>query len=94
MPETAYVRTFSQTVALAVICLSPVALHAAAPDSIPEFDATYAVRYGILRGTMTLQLSRRNTGYLYETSLSPRGMASMTSFICARCTASHKTSSP
>jgi len=73
MPKTAYVRTFSQTVAFAVICLSSLALYAA---PVPEFDATYAVRYGILRGTMTLQLSRRDTGYLYETSLSPRGMAS------------------
>jgi hypothetical protein len=76
MPETTYIRTISQMVAFAVICLSPAALNAAAPGSIAEFDATYTVRYGILRGTMTLQLSRRDTGYLYETSLSPRGMAS------------------
>lgn len=53
-----------------------MALRAAAPESIPAFDATYSVRYGILRGTMTLQLSRHDTGYLYETSLSPRGVAS------------------
>ena len=62
--------------ALAAICFAPMTVHAAAPESVPAFDATYVVRYGILRGTMTLQLSRRDTGYLYETSLSPRGVAS------------------
>ncbi len=51
-------------------------LHAAAHSPIPSFEASYTVRYGILRGTMTLQLSRHDSGYRYETSLSPRGVAS------------------
>lgn len=65
-----------QVVALATLWISSVTLDAATSEAIPPFDATYSVHYGILRGTMTLQLSRSDAGYLYETSLSPRGMAS------------------
>jgi len=43
-------------------------------ESVPEFDATFTVRYGILRGEMTLKLSHEGDGYLYETSLRPRGV--------------------
>jgi len=53
-----------------------MALHAATHKAMPAFEASYTVRYGILRGTMTLQLSRQGKGYRYETSLSPRGVAS------------------
>lgn len=49
---------------------------AATSETLPTFDATYTVRYGILKGTMTLQLSRNDTSYQYETSLRPRGVAS------------------
>jgi hypothetical protein len=43
---------------------------------VPEFDATFTVSYGILRGEMTLKLEHRDGGYLYETSLRPRGLVS------------------
>lgn len=45
-------------------------------ERVPEFDATYAIRYGVLRGEMTLKLEHRDGGYLYETSLRPRGLIS------------------
>lgn len=76
MAINAYFQTVARMIALSVIWLSPAAVLAAAPASVLAFDATYTVRYGILRGTMTLQLSRQDTDYLYETSLSPRGVAS------------------
>ncbi len=47
---------------------------ALADDSLPGFSASYAVRYGILRGTMTLELEPRQDGYRYETALQPRGI--------------------
>ena len=39
------------------------------------FSATYKMRYGPLSGTMTMQLSRREDGYVYETSLRAAGVA-------------------
>lgn len=50
---------------------------AAAVDTLPEFDATYTVRYGILRGTMDLHLRHRENGFDYETSLRPRGIVTL-----------------
>jgi hypothetical protein len=45
---------------------------------VPLFSATYKVSYGILRGDMTLELRREdNTGYIYETSLTPRGIVKL-----------------
>ncbi|MCP5090849.1 MAG: DUF3108 domain-containing protein [Gammaproteobacteria bacterium] len=44
--------------------------------SVPAFSASYSVRYGVLRGEMSLVLRHRDTGYTYETSLRPRGLAS------------------
>ena len=76
MASRAYIRILFQVVALAVLWTPSATLDAATSEAIPPFDATYSVRYGILRGTMTLQLRRNDAGYLYETSLSPRGMAS------------------
>ena len=47
-------------------------------EPVPLFDATYKVRYGLLRGEMTLQLRRDDdSGYTYETSLRPRGLVSV-----------------
>jgi hypothetical protein len=46
-----------------------------AAQPVPLFSATYDVRYGILHGEMTLELRRGNdAGYIYETSLTPRGI--------------------
>lgn len=50
---------------------------AAAPEPLPEFEATYTVRYGLLRGALVLRLSRRGDGYVYETSLRPQGLAAL-----------------
>ena len=45
---------------------------------VPLFSAAYKVSYGILRGEMTLELRREgDTGYLYETSLTPRGIVKL-----------------
>ncbi len=50
----------------------------AAADPVPLFSATYKVRYGILHGEMTLELTRSDgEGYVYETSLTPRGIVSL-----------------
>ena len=40
------------------------------------FSASYTVRYGILRGAMSMELASEDGGYRYETSLAPRGVAS------------------
>lgn len=42
--------------------------------SLPTFSAAYQVRYGLLRGQMTLELDYGDSGYLYQTSLRPSGL--------------------
>jgi len=76
MTNGAYIRSLSQILAFAALWAPMVTSVAAAAEVIPAFDASYSVRYGILRGKMTLRLSHHDAGYLYETSLSPRGMVS------------------
>jgi hypothetical protein len=49
---------------------------ALAQHQLPGFEANYKVRYGILRGQMSLELDRLDAGYAYRTSLRPRGVAS------------------
>ncbi len=50
----------------------------AGAQPVPLFSATYKVSYGILRGEMTLELRHDGvSGYTYETSLTPRGIASI-----------------
>jgi hypothetical protein len=49
----------------------------AAAQPVPLFSATYKVSYGILHGEMTLELRRDEDGYLYETSLTPRGIVTL-----------------
>ncbi len=45
---------------------------------VPLFSAAYEVSYGILRGEMTLELRQEDaSAYIYETSLTPRGIVSM-----------------
>ena len=47
-------------------------------EPVPLFSATYTVRYGILHGEMTLELRRSGDGgYIYETSLTPRGFVTL-----------------
>ncbi len=60
---------------VAAACLAS-ATFAAAPEEARAFSATYSVRYGILRGEMTLALERLDAGYSYETVLRPRGFVS------------------
>lgn len=50
---------------------------AAALEPLPEFEASYAVRYGLLSGTMVLRLSRQGDRYVYETLLQPKGLVSL-----------------
>ena len=62
------------------ISLIPVLLLAgiAYAEPVPLFSATYKVSYGILHGEMTLELRRQNdAGYIYETSLTPRGFVTL-----------------
>ena len=61
--------------AIVAACLLP-AMPAAAMDESPPFSATYSVRYGILRGEMTLELERLDASYSYVTALRPRGFVS------------------
>jgi hypothetical protein len=50
---------------------------AGAEEAMPSFEAVYDVRYGPLRGTMLLRLSRLGDRHIYETSLEPRGIATL-----------------
>ena len=64
---------------LMVVLSSAILLPApllAEPASVPAFSATYSVRYGILRGEMKLALEKDNPGYVYRTSLRPKGVVS------------------
>ncbi len=50
----------------------------AGAQPVPLFSAVYKVSYGILRGEMTLELRQQDdSAYIYETSLTPRGIVSM-----------------
>ena len=50
---------------------------ATASEPLPAFEATLVIRYGPLSGTMTLRLSHCTGGYIYSTSLQPKGFASL-----------------
>lgn len=73
MLSNAYCQHFACVTLLAA--LSGVAVVAAAEQTVSPFSATYKVRYGVLRGEMSLDLSQADGGYYYETSLRPRGIA-------------------
>ena len=51
--------------------------HATETGGVPSFSANYQVKYGLLRGKMTLELERRDSAYVYETSLSPAGLVTL-----------------
>jgi len=76
MLRFARIQQLLRITTIAVACLLPATMLAAESGAIPAFSASYTVRYGVLRGTMTLDLERRDEGYLYQTSLRPRGFAS------------------
>jgi hypothetical protein len=65
-----------RTLLLAVLAFATASTPAAL-EPLPEFEATYAVRYGLLSGTLMLRLSRHGNGWLYETSIQPKGLASL-----------------
>ena len=47
-------------------------------EPVPSFKVSYAVRYGVLRGEMTLDLRRDgNDGFVYDTMLRPRGFVTL-----------------
>jgi len=75
MPRYVAIRRVLLMAVLAAASLLPATI-LATPASMPTFSATYSVRYGILRGTMTLELDHDSSGYIYQTSLRPRGVAS------------------
>lgn len=58
------------------IWLLSVPAHATPEAPMPSFSAAYKVRYGLLRGTMMLELKESETAYSYETSLRPAGLVS------------------
>lgn len=64
-----------RTLLLAVLAFATTST--AALEPLPEFEATYAVRYGLLSGTLVLRLNRRGDGWLYETSMQPKGLAAL-----------------
>lgn len=68
-------RPFLSLTFLMAVCLFP-AVPMGAVDESPPFSATYSVRYGILRGEMTLELKQHDASYTYETALRPRGFVS------------------
>lgn len=59
---------------IAAVALSAAPAHSSDPAPVPEFSASYQVRYGLLRGELTLELRHLDPGYLYETSLRPGGI--------------------
>lgn len=75
MTRNANIKRACLTLVLSTALLLPPPLYAE-PASIPAFSATYSVRYGILRGEMTLELEQAEPGYVYRTSLRPRGVVS------------------
>lgn len=72
------IRSVHGTTIRLIVTLAALLLAAgAAAQPVPLFSATYKVSYGILHGEMTLELRRDDDGYLYETSLTPRGVVTL-----------------
>ena len=72
------VRRLGKIVPYCITLIAGLLLVAGAgAQPVPLVSATYKVSYGILRGEMTLELRQESpSDYLYETSLSPRGIVS------------------
>ena len=73
------VRSLRDSAALCITLIPVLFLATAAcAQPVPLFSATYKVSYGILRGEMTLELRQaEESAYIYETSLTPRGIVSV-----------------
>lgn len=67
-------RGWVRLITIFAIGLLPVRVDAAESAPIQSFSAEFKVRYGLLGGTMSLALSRDDSAYVYETSLSPSGI--------------------
>ena len=65
-----------RVLAVVVTLFCTDAIRAEDAPSGAAFSANYSVRYGLLRGEMSLALRHRDHGFTYETSLRPRGLAS------------------
>jgi hypothetical protein len=76
LSQTATLYTYIRILPLLVLMIATVPL-ATASELLPAFEATLTIRYGPLSGTMTLRLSHCTGGYIYETSLQPKGFASL-----------------
>ncbi|MGB5258146.1 MAG: DUF3108 domain-containing protein [Woeseiaceae bacterium] len=75
MTRNANIQSACVAVVLSIALLLPLPLFAERA-AIPAFSANYSVSYGILRGEMTLELRHAEPGYIYRTSLRPRGVVS------------------
>lgn len=73
-PASLYTCLRRLSLLVLMIALVP---QATASGPLPAFEATLAIRYGPLSGTMTLRLSHCTGGYVYATSLQPKGFASL-----------------
>lgn len=73
------VRSLSEFFGRCIMLISFLILAGAADaQPVPLFSAVYKVSYSVLRGEMTLELSRNDDStYTYETSLTPRGIVSI-----------------
>lgn len=76
MRSNAYTARLFRASAMVIVLLAPVPAISADPSPMTGFSASYTVGYGILRGAMSLRLETRDNGYVYDTSLAPRGLAS------------------
>ena len=76
MPSNARFLRQLRITATAAAFVALVVPYADAHADMPVFEASYEVHYGILHGTMTLELERHAAEYTYRTSLRPRGIAS------------------
>lgn len=76
MMSNAYVRALRRRLIGLALALTVAAGPVSAELQVPPFSATYTVRYGVLRGRMTLELRHLEGSYWYETSLRPKGVAS------------------
>lgn len=75
-PEVGSVSEFICRCIILGSLLIPATATSAQP--VPLFSATYKVSFGLLRGEMTLELRQDDeSAYVYETSLTPRGIVTM-----------------
>lgn len=74
MMLNAYIRKAWRRIAALAVAVVVAATPAIAEPTVPPFSATYAVRYGLLNGRMTLELRQIDGDYWYQTALRPKGV--------------------